>query len=389
MDTQAVYLAAEWSKRGLMLLGIDPGFIYGNRAFSEGNIRAGKKTMAETTIKDIARLCGCSVSTVSRALNNHPDINPETRQKIMQVIRETGFVPNNSAINLKKTDSRAVALLVKGITNPFFNTMIKIMEHRIEENRYSTTLRHVEADEEEVQVALELVKERRLRGIVFLGGNFVHEDAMLRQLKVPFVFSTIGAPQGEPSWYANVSVDDVAESEKMVNYLIEQGHRSIAIIGDNLLTKSVGQLRFEGYRRAIAAHGLKMNPDLIEEAPQGESERYTIENGYRMAWKLIHSGAEMTAIFCTADVFAIGACRAAADAGLAIPKDISIVGYDGISTGDFYIPRLTTVRQPVEQMAEATITLLFDMIGKKRQPQTILMPAELVIRESSGSGYRK
>ena len=77
--------------------------------------------MAETTIKDIARMCGCSVSTVSRALNNHPDINPETRKKIMQIVKETGFVPNNSAIQLKKSDTKAVALLVKGITNQFFN----------------------------------------------------------------------------------------------------------------------------------------------------------------------------------------------------------------------------------------------------------------------------
>lgn len=345
--------------------------------------------MAETTIKDIARICGCSVSTVSRALNNHPDINPETRRKVMKVIQETGFVPNNSAINLKKIDTKAVALLVKGITNPFFNTMIRTMEHTIEQKHYSTILRHVEADDDEVQVALELVKEKKLKGIEFLGGNFTHDDTLLHQIKVPFVFSTVGSPKGETPWYANVSVDDILESEKMVNYLIEQGHRNIAIIGDNLLTKSVGQLRFEGYRRAMAAHGLRINPDLIEEAPQGEPERYTTENGYRMAWKLLHSGAGMTAIFCTADVFAIGACRAAADAGKRIPQDISIVGYDGISTGDFYIPRLTTIRQPVEQMAEASIQLLFDMMEKKMAPQTILMPAELVIRESSGGVRQK
>ncbi|MFA6664291.1 MAG: LacI family DNA-binding transcriptional regulator, partial [Lachnospiraceae bacterium] len=100
--------------------------------------------MAETTIKDIAKECGVGVSTVSRALNNHPDINPETREKIMKVIRETGFVPNNSARNLKRSDARSIALIVKGISNPFFSDMIRIMENYAQTQRYTTILRHVE-----------------------------------------------------------------------------------------------------------------------------------------------------------------------------------------------------------------------------------------------------
>ncbi len=113
-----------------------------------------------------------------------------------------------------------------------------------------------------------------------------------------------------------------------------------------------------------------------------------MENGYKMTWKLLHSGADFTGLFCTADVFAIGACRAVIDSGLRIPEDISVVGYDGIDTGNYYIPRITTIRQPATEMAEATITLLFDMIDGKSGPRSILMPAELVIRESTGSGFR-
>ena len=343
--------------------------------------------MAETTIKDIARMCGCSVSTVSRALNNHPDINPETRKKIMQIVEETGFVPNNSAIQLKKSDTKAVALLVKGITNQFFNPMIRTMEDYAQQMGFSTILRHVEAEEDEVQVALQLIKEKKLKGIVFLGGNFVHNDEMLHQLNVPFVFSTIGAPRGE-TWYANVSVDDRKEAEKAVDYLIDQGHTKIAIIGDALTTPSVSQLRYEGYRHALQTHHIDFRPDLVEEAESGEAERFTMENGYKMTWKLLHSGADFTGLFCTADVFAIGACRAVIDSGLRIPEDISVVGYDGIDTGNYYIPRITTIRQPATEMAEATITLLFDMIDGKSGPRSILMPAELVIRESTGSGFR-
>ena len=103
--------------------------------------------MAEITIKDIAKECGVGVSTVSRALNNHPDINPETRRKIMEVIERTGFIPNNSARNLKRTDAKCIAMLVKGITNPFFSKMIEIIEDEAKRKRYALVLRHVEAQE--------------------------------------------------------------------------------------------------------------------------------------------------------------------------------------------------------------------------------------------------
>ena len=118
--------------------------------------------MAEITIKDIAKLCGVGVSTVSRALNNHPDINPETKEKIMQVIKENGFVPNNSARNLKRVEAKSVAVLVKGITNPFFSDMISVIEAEIEKRGFTLVLHHVESREDEVEVALELVKEKRL-----------------------------------------------------------------------------------------------------------------------------------------------------------------------------------------------------------------------------------
>ena len=155
-----------------------------------------------------------------------------------------------------------------------------------------------------------------------------------------------------------------------------------------LTTPSVSQLRYEGYRHALQTHHIDFRPDLVEEAESGEAERFTMENGYKMTWKLLHSGADFTGLFCTADVFAIGACRAVIDSGLRIPEDISVVGYDGIDTGNYYIPRITTIRQPATEMAEATITLLFDMIDGKSGPRSILMPAELVIRESTGSGFR-
>lgn len=110
--------------------------------------------MEELTIKDVARICGVGVSTVSRAINNHPDINPETKQKVMETIREQGYIPNNSARNLKRTEAKSIAVLVKGMTNPVFSGMIKVIEGRIKRERYAMVLNHVNQNEDEVEMAL-------------------------------------------------------------------------------------------------------------------------------------------------------------------------------------------------------------------------------------------
>ena len=178
------------------------------------------------TIKDVARVCGVGVSTVSRAINNHPDINPETKEMIMQVIKENNSVPNNSARNLKRSDARAIAILIKGISNPFFNSMIKVFEEEIQKKKYSLVLQHVDAWQDETEVALELEKEKRLRGIIFLGGIASHSQEQLKKIPVPFVLSTVSLLGKEyKNDYSFVSVDDVKESCRMTEHLISQ-HRN-------------------------------------------------------------------------------------------------------------------------------------------------------------------
>ena len=120
--------------------------------------------MDSINIKDIARICGVGVSTVSRAINNHPDINPETKNMIMQAIKEHNYIPNNSARNLKRTDSKAIAVLIKGISNPFFSKMIRVFEEEIQKKKYLFIMQRVDASEDEVDVALELIKEKKPRG---------------------------------------------------------------------------------------------------------------------------------------------------------------------------------------------------------------------------------
>ena len=155
------------------------------------------------TIKDIAKKCGVGVSTVSRALNNHPDINPETKKMILKTVEESNFVPNNSARNLKRTD--------------------------------------------EVDTALELIKEKKLRGIIFLGGDFRKNKERIAKIKVPFVVSTAAFDKLPEKCIASyVSIDDRAESRKIVDYLCETGHKKIAILASDKKDENIGKLRLEG-----------------------------------------------------------------------------------------------------------------------------------------------
>ena len=340
--------------------------------------------MFEPTIKDIAKICGVGVSTVSRAINNHPDINPETKEKIMNIIKEYGYVPNNSARNLKRVDAKAIAVLVKGISNPFFSNMIKVIEEECKKKRYSMELSHIEADEDEVDAALKVVKEKRLRGIIFLGGLFSHSDEKLKKLNVPFVFSTAGSiPENiSKNQYSNIGVDDRKESARMVDYLIRLGHRNIAIVVAEAEEESIGKLRLEGYYDALQAHNIPVNPKLIYQT-RDDVGHFSMENGYLTAKKLIESEEQFSAVYAVADALAIGAIRALLEAGLRVPDDVSVAGYDGIDVSGYISPSLTTIRQPVEEMAKDTVKLLFDIIAGKKDHQHITYEAELLEREST------
>ena len=340
--------------------------------------------MFEPTIKDIAKICGVGVSTVSRAINDHPDINSETKEKIMNAIREYGYVPNDSARNLKRVDAKAIAVLVKGITNPFFTSMITVIEQECKKKHYTMELSHIEADENEVDVAQKVVKEKRLRGIIFLGGLFSHSEEKLKKLSVPFVFSTVSSiPENiSKKLYSNISVDDRRESARMVDYLIGLGHTKIAILVAEAQENSVGRLRLEGYCDALRAHGIEVSQSLVCQTKE-ELSHFSVENGYLSTKKLLESGEAFTALYAVADTLAIGARRALYEAGLQVPQDISLAGFDGIDMSVYSVPSLTTIRQPVQEMAKDTTRLLFDIIAKRAVHQHIIYEAELLIGEST------
>lgn len=338
--------------------------------------------MESITIKDVARLCGVGVSTVSRAINNHPDINPETKEKILRVIEEHNYIPNNSARNLKRQDSKTVAILMKGISNPFFHEMIKVLEYEVERKRYSFLLHHVEDTEDEINIALQLEKEKKLCGIIFLGGTSGHTEEKLRQLTTPFVLCTIGLSEGiDPSICSSVAIDDVKEAKKMVSYLYRQGHERIAFVASREDDCAIGRMRLEGYRQALEEHGIPFRQELVLYPDKGV-DPYSMESGYRTAKRFLDSGISATAFCVISDHVAFGVCRAVFDAGKRIPEDYSIAGFDGVEMGKYYCPTLTTMRQPCEDMAKSAIKLLFNRIEYDQEHKHQIFDAELLERAS-------
>jgi len=338
--------------------------------------------MEQITIKEIARMCGVGVSTVSRAINNHPDINPETKERIMETIRRYNYVPNNSARNLKRAESNAIAVMVKGVSNPFFGPVIQTMERTIVNKNYSFVLQQVEEDEDEVAMAAALEKEKRLKGIIFLGGMKQRPGESLKQMPVPCVISTVSIHLPEDVENCSiVSIDDEAESYRMTDYLIKCGHRRIVIMRTAEPDAGISDKRLAGYRKALQKHGIAYDPELVVPM-HSDAVYYSIENGYEVTKELLTSDRDFTCIYAISDRMAIGAIRAVFDAGKRVPEDFSVAGFDGLDIARYYRPSVATIAQPSEKIADETIRQLFSMIEGKEKGRKVIFPARLLEGES-------
>lgn len=344
-----------------------------------------EQEMATMTIKDIARICGVSISTVSRAINNDPAINEKTRERIMQVVREFNYIPNNNARNLKMAESNTVALIVKGINNPFFQGMFPYFQKELVAAGCDYFLHTISGSADEVYVAEEIAKEKRLKGIILLGGTMDYPDVVLKRIHVPLVLCSVAGfgvndPNGG-SHVSSVSIDDEKEAHKVVSYLCDRGHRQIAMLTGVRGDTNVGMMRLRGYRRALEENGIAYDEDLVAFMDE-KNQEYTEANGYQMMTRLLKGRKKFTAVFVIADRMAIGAYKAIYDAGLRIPDDISVVGFDGIELTRYMEPSMTTVIQPVQKMTESSVRLLMDQINGSTERKHLLYEAELHERDS-------
>lgn len=330
-------------------------------------------------IKDVAKLSQVSVSTVSRVINNHPDVKYETRKRILEVIKQTNYIPNNSARILKKNNDKSIGILVKGVYNPFFSEMVKIMSDKIKQANYTMILQYYDQkSKEDVNALITFIKEKKLQGVICLGGDFTDiSDDNFKGLDVSVVLTSVtNISKTAFSKFSSIGIEDEKSAYKATEYLIENGHRTILLIIGSYEDIGAGKLRVEGYRQALNNYGLCYDEELVAIGD------YSFDKAYSATIDILKNRKDITAIFAISDIMAIGAAKAVINSGYRIGDDISIMGFDGMEMGKYYNPSITTIYQPKTKMANMSVELLLSLMNKEGKNKHITLDTKLVEGES-------
>ena len=329
------------------------------------------------TIKDIARLSGYAVGTVSRVLNGSPNVSEAARNAVEDVVRQYDFKLNNNAKHLRQQAHSGIAVIIKGTHNMLFAAIVEEMQSLVREMDISMNLYYIDEYESEVEQAIRICAERRPLGIAFLGSNLEEFRRRFAEVSVPCVLVTNSAAEIGFSNLSSVTTDDAAGAEMAVSHLIGLGHTRIGILGGKMTSSNAASTRYAGCLRAFAARGVPFRPET-----QLVMTRFSLTGGYEAMQTLLETMPDITAVFAMSDVMAVGAIRAVREKGLRVPEDISIVGYDGIEMGRFLSPRLTTISQQQHALARRSLEILLSAIRKETAAVHEITPFRLMEGES-------
>ena len=327
------------------------------------------------TIKDIAAMAGVSVTTVSRVLNHRPDVNSATREKVEKIIRECHFVGNMNARGLKQ-GNEVIGVVIRGRSNPFLSSLAEAILERADNIPDNFLTEYIDEQGDEFRTALRLTLQNHVKGLIFVGSLIDDRVEAIRGLDLPMVFTTVNAETASLPRASSVAVDDRSMGRLVAEELLSAGHRKIAVFGSNPVAGDSLAMRFQGFCDAFADRGLSYDRTLYRET------RFSFEAGYNAAHAFFTERPDATALFAMSDTVAVGAIRALRDLGKTVPEDVSVVGFDGVDITRFTLPRLTTVEQPVEEIARRSVNLLLDMMEKGAAPRHILVEAAFRKRES-------
>jgi len=337
------------------------------------------------TLEEVAKLAGVSRSTVSRVVNQHPNVRPEVRERVWEVVRKTGYQPHAAARSLATRRTRVIGLIIPQavttlFTDPYFPILIRGVADACNAHNYHLMLslfsrrRVQESRARQDLLYQQVLRGRYLDGVVVSSAPL--DDPIFPRLLedgVPFII--VGRYPHERANY--VDVDNVAGARMAVEHLLRLGHERVATI-TGPLNMFAAQDRLEGYRQALAARGIPVDEDLIAEGD------FT-EGGGRAAMQRLLP-RRPTAVFAASDMMAVGAIKVLREAGLRVPEDVAVVGFDDIPLASMVEPPLTTVRQPIEQTGGMAVELLVSLLENPGEETVhrVVLPTELVIRASCG-----
>ncbi len=333
------------------------------------------------TLEEIGKLAGVSRSTVSRVVNRQPDVKAEVRERVMEVIRETGFVPNSAARSLATQRSGILGLVIPRSVatffgDPYFARLTQGITQACNARGYMLSLFLFHSNNDE-----ELLLPRLSQGS-FLDGVIVQatrdDDPIIPQLmKAALPFLVVGRLNTMPEGVSFIDVDNVSGAYKAVEHLINLGHERIAHITGSLDNRASLD-RLIGYKNALAAHNLPVDENLIVDGA------FTEDGGYEATRDLLPHQPD--AIFAASDIMAIGALRALKDAGLQVPNDVAVVGFDDLLSSYQTEFALTTIRQPILRFGVSAVEVISDIIENgNTPPRQKIYDTELIIRETCGA----
>lgn len=357
------------------------------------------------TVKDVARSAQVSVSTVSLVLNNKPNVSAETRGKVLACMRDLDFRPNIMARGIRTQTSGTIGIMVPTITNPVYPNIVNAIEAAARQENYSVILCSYSADRaaDGVTDSLARLFDRMVDGIIICGipampdthGEPAAASLMAAYIarRIPFVFLSDTEQhsqfmrgyaidqQQHGALFQVLSIDRTKASQRAVEHLIRTGHRRIALVGEESSDSYPHTIPFmrklEGYKRALHEHGLPFDPTLVV------ADTADFAGGKRCFERLVNQTHPPAAIFCTGDVMALGALRAASELKFTIPGQLAIIGFDNIPQAAFSNPALSTVALPFQDMAQEAFRRLSRMMqGATVLPAHMQFDTELVLRES-------
>ena len=344
------------------------------------------------TVKEIAKMCDVSPSTVSNILNGKTNMTEETRNRVLKVVQETGYKPNYYAQGMRRINNKTICIITEELCQSFSTPTIveSIMAHA-ESSGYRTILINLSMYEkwkkayngelgnehllkENTAPAFLEAEAVRADGVIYVAAHGRILDCVPNDYDIPVIF---GYGMSKDNAHKSVVIDDSNSSEEIIDYLVSKGHKKIGVIAgkpDNFHTI----WRMEGYKDSLKKNNIKFDENIIE---YGDWER---QSGEKAAEKLISKGIKT--IFCMNDLMAAGAYDAITEAGLAVGKDISVFGFDNREVSEFMTPMLSTCELPLKKMGETCAELMIKEIEdedfRKQPAYKTVVPCELVLRDS-------
>ncbi|MGE4454762.1 MAG: LacI family DNA-binding transcriptional regulator [Sphaerochaeta sp.] len=314
-------------------------------------------------IKEIAKEAGVSVATVSRVLNGTKFVSEDLKEKVLACIQKEGYVANHVARSMVLKKTFTCGLIIPEVSELYHQMVFSTAERILEEAGYKVMVCRVKDTLASVRVYLDLLLENRVDGILLMhetSNPKVYEQ--LQKSQIPIILAGIDIP-GLP--FPQVRIDDYQASYDGTKFLLDLGKRTIALIGG--WGYSVGDKRLEGYKEALSEAGLPFKPSLVV------SGDYTVQSGKKAMQQLLCSAENLDAAFVLSDEMAIGVMRAVKEAGLSVPQNISVLGFDGIDLGEYLNPTLATVSQPIEKIGKESAEALLALMRGESVEKVILL----------------